>query len=220
MVKLKDNKGIALVTALLFTMISLGIVMMLLYIVTQGTKISAASKNYKTSREASYGAVEVVTKDLLPTVFSRYTTSSSLATLVPSYSNINMGFPSADCFSEKTKKSTPQWDSTLCTANNKSVITSVSPDISFVLKAPNDAAGYKVYTKITDTRCGGDTSISEPCTNSDSTGIDYLDSGSGVTGGGGKVTPQHKPAFYKIEVQGERASNPKEKSKLSVLYAY
>jgi hypothetical protein len=191
-----------------------------LYIITQGTKISAANKNYKTSLEASYGAVEVVTKDLFPTIFSRYTSAASVAGLLPAYSNVNMAFPSANCFMEKTRKSTAQWNSTICTANNKNDTPSVNPDISFILKSSRDATGFRVYTKIIDTRCGGDSSASEPCTNSDSTGIDYLDSGSGVTGGGGKVTPQHKPAYYRIEVQGERASNPSEKSKLSVLYAY
>jgi hypothetical protein len=218
--KLNDNQGIALVTALLFTLISLGIVMMLLYIVTQGTKISAASKNYKTSLEASYGAVEVVTKDLLPSMFINYTTSASRATLVPIYSNLNMTYSSLDCLGEKIKKSTLNWSSTLCTSSNKNYTPSDSPDISFVLKASNDSAGFRVYTKIVDTRCGGDTSMNQSCSNSDITGIDFLDSGSGVTGGGGKVTPQHKPAYYKIEAQGERASNPREKSKLSVLYAY
>lgn len=220
MTKLDNNHGIALVTALLFTLISLGIVMMLLYIVTQGTKISAANKNYRTSLEASYGAVEVVTKDLFPTIFSRYTTSASIAALAPNYSNMNMTLASPDCFAEKTKKSTAQWDSTLCTANNKNYTPSVLPDMSFILKSSNDATGFRVYTKIIDTRCGGDTLLNEPCTNSDSSGIDYLEGGGGVTGGGGKVTPQHKPAYYKVEVQGERAANPREKSNLSVLYAY
>lgn len=220
MPRLNDNKGIALVTALLFTLISLGIVMMLLYIVTQGTRISAASKSYKTSIEASYGAVEVVTKDLFPAIFSKYTTSASIAALAPNYSNVNMTFPALDCFAEKTRKSTAQWDPTLCTASNKSYTPSESPDLSFILKSSNDTAGYRVYTKITDTKCGGNTAVNEPCTNSDATGIDYLDGGSGVTGGGGMVTPQHKPAYYNIELHGERASNPREKSKLSVLYAY
>lgn len=220
MTRLNNNQGIALVTALMFTLISLGIVMMLLYIVTQGAKVSAANKTYKSSLEASYGAVEVVTKDLFPNIFSRYTTVTSMAALTSRYSNVAMSFPAVNCFAEKTRKSTAQWDTTLCTGGSKSYLTADAPDVSFVLKAPNDAAGYRVYTKITDTKCGGNSALSEPCTNSDITGIDYLDSGGGVTGGGGKVTPQHKPAYYRIEVQGERAANPREKSKLSVYYAY
>ena len=220
MSRLNDDKGIALVTALLFTLISLGIVMMLLYIVTQGTKISAASKNYKTSLEASYGAVEVVTKDLFPTIFGKYTSSASIGSLATNYSGVDLTMPALNCFAEKTRKSTAYWDTTHCDTANKNSIPTESPDLSFILKSTNDAAGFRVYTKITDTRCGGNTALNEPCTNSDLTGIDYLESGSGVTGGGGTVTPQHKPAYYSIEVQGERASNPREKSKLSVLYVY
>ncbi|PKN15953.1 MAG: pilus assembly protein PilX [Deltaproteobacteria bacterium HGW-Deltaproteobacteria-23] len=220
MSRLKGNQGMALVTALLFTLISLGIVMMLLYIVTQGTKISAASKNYKSSLEASYGAVEVVTKDLFPAIFGKYTSSASIGALATNYSNVNLTMPALDCFAEKTRKSTAYWDTTLCDSTNKNYTPTDAPDLEFILKSSNDAAGFKVYTKITDTRCGGNTALNEPCTNSDMTGIDYLEAGSGVTGGGGTVTPQHKPAYYNIEVQGERASNPREKSKLSVLYAY
>lgn len=220
MSRLKDNQGMALVTALLFTLISLGIVMMLLYIVTQGTKMSAASKNYKTSLDASYGAVEVVTKDLFPAIFGKYTSSASIGALAANYANVNLTMPALDCFAEKTRKSTAFWDTTLCDTANKTYMPTESPDLSFILKATNDNTGFRVFTKITDTRCGGNTALNEPCSNSDMTGIDYLEAGSGVTGGGGTVTPQHKPAYYSIEVQGERAANPREKSKLSVLYAY
>jgi hypothetical protein len=217
---LNNNKGIALVTALMFTLISLGITMALLYMVLQGTKMSAANKNYKTSLEASFGAVEVITTDFLPKLFNNYTTTTAISTFAGNYSNIDMALPSLNCFAEKTKKPTSQWDATLCSNDNKAASPLVSPDISMILKASNDPTGYKIFTKITDTKCGGDPSADELCSNSDVSGVDFLDSGGGVTGAGGKVTPQHKPAYYKIEVQGERASNPREKAQLSVLYAY
>jgi hypothetical protein len=92
--------------------------------------------------------------------------------------------------------------------------------LTFRLKASNDPSGFTVYTKITDTRCGGDTASGQPCTNSDVTGVDYLDAGGGVASSSGSVTPQHKPAYYRVEVQSERTVNPVEKSQLSVLYAY
>ena len=66
---LRNNKGIALVTSLIFTLISLGIIMALLSIVTQGTRVSGASKSYKTSMDAGYGAIRVLTRDVLPAIF-------------------------------------------------------------------------------------------------------------------------------------------------------
>jgi hypothetical protein len=89
--------------------------------------------------------------------------------------------------------------------------------MTFNLRA-TDPSGFMVYAKISDTRCGG--TSSQPCSNSDSSGVDYLDAGGGVTSSSGTVTPQHRPAYYRIEVQSERVVNAKEKTQLSVLYAY
>lgn len=220
MTLLNNKKGIALITALLFTLLSLGIVMTLLYMVILGTKVTGAEKRYKTALEASYGATELIAKDILPSIFKNYTTAASIATVPASFYGVSLAIPDSSCLAQKTQKPTLLWNSTLCTAPSKTSTPSESPDMTFNLKASNDSTGYKVYSKIVDTRCGGDPTKGQTCSNSDSSGIDYLDGGGGVTGGGGVVQPQPRPAFYKIEIQGERASNPREKSKLSVLYAY
>lgn len=214
MKNLLNNKGIALVTALMFTLISLGIVMLLLTSIIQGTRTTAASKAYRSSLEASFGAVDVVAKNLLPTLYQGKTT----ADLITALSGIGLEVPSGVCFDQKVANPTSLWSS--CSADNKTLIPTDSPDLTFTLKATNDNVGFKVYTKIVDTRCGGDPALGQPCSNSDSSGVDYLDAGGGVTTSTGTVTPQHRPAYYRIEVQGERATNAKEKTQLSVLYAY
>jgi len=229
MARLHDNKGIALVTALLFTLISLGIIMALLTIVIQGTRVTAASKSYNTAIEASYGAVDVVSRDILPAILkgtfdddppsypykTNMVSAISLAFMSPADYPASQG-----CFGQKINSSTALWDLTVCTGQPKTLIASQSPDMTFNLKATNDPVGFRVYSKITDTRCGGNTAAGQPCTNSDTSGVDYLDAGGGVTSSAGTVTPQHRPAYYRIELQSERAVNPKEKSQLSVLYAY
>ncbi len=217
----KNEKGIALITALLFTLLSLGIVMMLLYIITQGTKITGAQKRYSTALEASYGASELLSKDILPSIFRTYTTATSIATVPALFAGVSLTIPDSSCLLEKTQNPTSLWDSAVCSPPTKTNLPNVSADMTFNLKALNDPTGYRVYAKIIDTRCGGDVTIAgQTCSNSDSSGIDYLDGAEGVTGGGGIVGTPHKPAYYKIEIQGERASNPKEKSKLSLLYEY
>lgn len=210
-----DNKGIALVTSLMFTLISLGIIMLLLYSVTQGTKISAASKAYKTTLDASYGTMELLSKDILPSLIDQTTVKSTIAS---NFSALGLTYLSDDCFDQKITRSTSFWDSTKCGTDNKTFDVKTAADISLNLKATGDTTGYTVYTKIVDTRCGGPDGY--PCSNSDSTGVDYLDAGGGVTSSSGTVTPQHRPAYYRIELQAERAANPKEKAQLSVLYAY
>jgi len=216
MLKLRNNKGIALVTSLLFTLISLGIVMALLTIVTQGTRVSAANKSYKTAIEAGYGAVDVITRDLLPTaLLSVPLTTAYKSSLAAA---ISLALPLEACFNQKASSSTSLW--TACTGQPTSSVPTLSTDMSFNLKSDNDPVGFRVYSKITDTRCGGDTAAGQPCSNSDTSGVDYLDAGSGVASSSGSVTPQHRPAYFRIEVQSERAANPREKSQLSVLYAY
>ncbi len=217
MLILRNNKGIALVTSLMFTLISLGIIMALLSIVMQGTRVSGANKSYKTAMDAGYGAVHVVTRDIFPAIHRGVFDTTYKANLA-SPSAISLAFPLEACFNQKVGSSTSLW--TACTGQPTSNIPTQSTDMTFNLKATNDNLGFKVYTKISDTRCGGDTAVGQPCSNSDSSGIDYLDAGSGVASSSGTVTPQHRPAYYRIEVQSERAVNPKEKSQLSVLYAY
>lgn len=221
---LKNNEGIALVTSLMFTLISLGIIMALLTIVTQGTRVSAANKKYKTAIEAGYGAVDMVSRDVLPAIL-KGTFDSAYNDLLKNNLYINMvinniNFPLSTldaCFNQKVGSSTASW--ALCTAQSKNMVPKDSPDMTFNLKATTDTVGFKVFAKISDTRCGSDV-VGQPCSNSDSTGVDYLDAGSGVASSSGSVTPQHRPAYFRIEVQSERAVNPNEKSQLSVLYAY
>jgi len=217
MAALHNNKGMALVTALLFTLISLGIIMALLTIVIQGTRVTAASKSYKTATEAGYGAVDVISRDILPAIFKGTFDTAYKTNMTDA---IDMAFPLEACFNQKVSRSTDLWDPLVCTGQPKSLVATQSYDMTFNLKATNDPVGFRVFTKITDTRCGGDTAAGQPCTNSDGSGIDYLDAGGGVTSSAGTVTPQHRPAYFRIEVQSERAVNPKEKAQMSVLYAY
>lgn len=217
---LHNNKGIALVTSLLFTLISLGIIMALLSVVLQGTRVSAANKSYKTAIDAGYGAVDVVARDIFPAIFKGNFNTTYKGNLA---SAMSLAFPLENCFTQKVGLSTsaPNWATswTACTGSPTSLLSKESPDMTFKLKATNDTVGFNVFAKITDTRCGSDTA-GQSCSNSDTTGVDYLDAGSGVASSSGSVTPQHRPAYYRIEVQSERAVNPNEKSQLSVLYAY
>jgi len=189
--------------------------MALLTIVTQGTRVSGASKSYKTAIEAGYGAVDVVSRDILPAIFMGTFDSTYKADLATA---ISLAFPLEACFNQKVGSSTALW--TACTGQPASSAANISSDMTFNLKSTRDPVGYKVYAKITDSRCGGDTAAGQPCSNSDNSGVDYLDAGSGVASSSGAVTPQHRPAYYRIEVQSERAVNAKERAQLSVLYAY
>lgn len=219
--RLKNERGIALITALMFTLLSLGIIMLLLYMITQGTKMSGAQKRYKTAVEASYGAADLVAKDIIPQMFNTYSTATTLPNIVNAFSgSLTMTLPAANCTQQKRMFPTSQWDTTVCGPTTKTLEPTISPDMTFKLPSLTGETGYIVFTKITDTRCGGDAALGQKCTNSVEKVFEGLDVGLATSATSPTITPQHLPAYYRIELQAERVNNPREKGQLSVLYAY
>lgn len=204
---MRNEDGIALVTALMFTLISLAIVMALLQMVLLGTKMSGSQKNYKNSLEASYGGTEMITREFIPRLFGNY--SAGIGPLMTAFGGTGLGkinlVVNDDSLKTKLTLPTNDWGTLSKTLDPTDV-----PDLQFNLKSSDSGTNYKVYAKIVDTVPG----------NSDTTGVDYLDTGAGVAGIGAGISPKHNPALFSIEVQGERSTNAKEKALLSVLYAY
>ena len=219
---LHSEKGIALVTSLMFTAICLVISMYLLYMVTAGIKTSGVMKKYHTALDATYGGVDIISKDLLVAGFTfRNFSGTAYTSQMKNTYMANLNNPAvSDCLRTKLTLPRSQWggcDDTI--ENAKSGF-----DISFDLNATNGAP-FTVYSKIVDTMERNFLVLDETKTqkivtmagNSDESGYS-LDTGS--TTEGGAVTVPHYPYIYRVEVQGERKLNPTEKSKLSVLYAY
>jgi Tfp pilus assembly protein PilX len=215
---LANNKGIALVTALMLTLISLTIVMYLLYMVTSSVRMSGANKRYKSALEASYGNTDLVMKEIMPTLFTS-TIASGLTNPTASLSglyasSLNFTTSTDACLIEKLTKPSSQWT---C---SKTTDAKVSPDFTLQLNSTGSDP-FTVFTKIVETVCGDKRPYpTGKCTGSDLSGIDYLDGGQGATGGSIGVSVKSVPAVYRIEVRGERLNNPQEKSVLSILYAY
>lgn len=223
--KLSNNKGVALVTALMFTVLALVISMSLLYMVTAGIRSTAALKRYKTALDASYGGVEIITKDLLASGLSFQNQSSSFLSYMAGRGGfLNPTF--SGCFQTKLDNPRRLWDPS-CSALNANVKS--SPDITFTLSATSGLP-YAVYTKIVDTTEWRFTSFSTQASgrpiavtkviagNSDRGGYNDLTQGGVATNKSPSIP--HYPYIYKIEVQAEKQQNPAEKANLSVLYAY
>jgi len=212
---LKNQNGMALVTALMLTMISLTIVMYLMLMVTAGTKSSGANKRYKTALEASYGGAEVMAKEVLPIMFTNLASPLTAINAGGFATALNLATATDSCLQQKLTSPPTAWSS----ACSKVADPKTVPDISLKLNA---AAGdsYTVYSKIIDTTCSDKRPYpAGNCTGSDLSGVE-LDGGSGVTGGSTGVAVKQMPALYRIEVRAERTSNPLERSNLSILYAY
>jgi hypothetical protein len=206
----KNEDGIALVTSLMMTLISLAIIMSILYLITSSIQNTGANKRYKSAMEAAYGGTELVVKDLFPMIMRDYA-SSNLSYDIAHYSadsNATLTLSSTQqCLQAKLTMNTAGWKK-ICTDPNSSTTNPTSqPDILIQLPATNGAQ-FTVYSKIVDTVAG----------NTDTSGLQL--EGSGVAESSAVITPQHFPYVYRLEVQGQRSVNPAEKSNISVLYAY
>jgi Tfp pilus assembly protein PilX len=221
---LYDERGVALVMALVLSLIVLATVSAMLYLATQGTVMSGFQKRYQTAQEAAKGGVELATKEIISKTIAKAVVSADLtamkSSIVSNYSSISLTFTPATstaCLQQKLltqtmSGSSNQWTS--CSTDNRSMDlkkadgTNIS-DLTFKLSGSPGAADFIVYAKIVDTVVG----------NTDTGGLDLQGWGV-VESGSGMVTPKQNPYMYRVELQGERTSNPDERSRLSVLYAY
>ncbi|MDD2337391.1 MAG: hypothetical protein PHD01_12530, partial [Geobacteraceae bacterium] len=196
---LSNQKGIALITSLMLTLICLSIVMAMYYLIGQGVQTSAGQKAYRTANEASYGGADIVLKNVVPLVFQGLSSASIHNEFTGS---LNLQFPSGStCLHDKLTLKTSKWP----TSCSQTLDAKTSPDISFTLNAVSaTAVPYKVSTKIVDTISG----------NTDISGLQL--EGAGVAESSSVITPQHFPYVYRLEVQAERSVNAKEQASLSV----
>lgn len=201
---LRGNRGFALVTSLMLTLVSLVIVMALMYMITQGTQVSAQFKKYKTALEASYGGLEILTKDVYPYILRNYNSADLVTDIQTTFIGANLHVDTtASCLQSKLTESTSKWP-VGCSRNPE---PKTNPDMTLRL-ASVTGNPFVLYSKIVDTASG----------NSDMSGLQL--EGSGVAEGSTVVTPQHFPYIYRLEIQGEQQNNPTAQANLEVLYAY
>ena len=218
-----NEKGIALVMVLILAMISLAIVSAMLFMITQGTVISGAQRFYSTAEEASTGAAELSTLYLSTrgtfNLLSVGITSGCFCD-DPLNANDNKDLsvtPNArTCRCDKLCNAKEDWvvsgtgacdEDTSVAGLQVDLNPKTSPDFSFEL------GKFTLYTKVVDTVRG----------NSDMGSITVTGElgGSAVSSGaGGVITPPHTPYLYRMEVQAEATANPRELSRISVLYAH
>jgi len=214
---IRNEKGIALVTTLMLTLIGLGIILCLLYMITGSTRISGANKRYSTVLDATYGGAEIVVKDMVPYIlrsfaFSAYSSNNSvnsafITALKNDYNAIGPTVSNLSCLRAKISGETSTWSGS-CGADATGSLPPVSaPDISFSLPGTGGNT-YMVFAKIISTKTGN-TSMSGMALE-----------GSSVSEGSSTITPQHMPYLYTIETQGRRVGDTSATAHLEVLYAY
>ena len=199
-----NNRGIALLTALMMTVIMLSIILGVMYLIDRTIKGSAAHKTYRNAVEASYGGADLVAREIIPQLFNNVTISD----LITSLDYIKPTFASSACLQQKLNFAPETWG-TIAPECNSVVKPSINPDVSFELKGSNGQA-FTVHTKIVDT----------------TPGVPYSTGGSQLVGGGvaessAGSTLKLDHYVYRIEVSAEESkAKSAEKSNVSVLYEY
>lgn len=136
-----NERGIALITTLLLMVLGFAVVVILLQMVTQGTKISGVEQRYSTALEASKGGENVIIDTIL--------NDGALNADLVATGNILGNTFNADCFRQKITKATsltPKVNWGACSDNNLTSDLTKDPDIMMNLN------NYQVLIKIIDTR--------------------------------------------------------------------
>src|SRR5450631_1317142 len=162
-----NNKGIALVTALMMTMITLVIILGVMTLISNNIKSSAATKSYRNVTEAAYGGADLLLQDVIPRLFNNM--SSSVTATLPAAAvaagvgindiftdyavgtnNISMQFARNACLQQKLNTSVVTgWP--LCPGDR--INPKTNPDVTFKLRGVS-GQDFTVYSKIVDTMVG------------------------------------------------------------------
>lgn len=191
---LNNEKGIALVSALMLGLIGMLMVATLLLMVNAGTWMSGSKKRYQTALSAAHGGMNFFTKEIIQrglggTKLSFMGTYGGL--LKPVISDANL-----------TKKLTT---------------TGRINDGTF----PNDLLDATVtLTFPTGPNIAVNSHIISTSRGNSGTSPNMLQGGGVVNPTPGTITPQHIPYLYQTETQGQNATNAIENATLSAIYAY
>lgn len=192
---LGNEKGVALITALVLGLIGMLMIATLLNLVGTGIWTSGSKKRYQTALEASRGGLDFFAKEII----QRGIGGTSLSTMGSYTGGIFTGLATNADFTNKLTTTGRVGDGTYPTTNPDTRVT-------FLLAGSN--SNITVNTTILSASRGNS-----------GTSSNILGGGGVVNSQSGTVTPQHIPYLYQIESRGQGASF-QENAILSSSYAY
>ena len=215
---LRSEKGLALVTVLILSLITLAIISTLIYMVIQGTRVSGSFKRYGTAREAAVGGSE------LGADFINDRGTMVIPGLVnlpnfcdcgdPDDPNDNLYSGAPSCLCDKLCDTAIVYPGAAlnwvhCGVDDITLDPTTNPDIQFTLPGVG-GINYQVSVKIVDTIRG----------NSDLSGESL--GGTAVSSStSGIISAPPLPYLHRVEINSEATGgNLFERSRLSGLYAY
>lgn len=192
---LADERGMALVTALILGLIGMLMLTSLLYMAGTSIWTSGSKKRYQTALEASHGGMDFFAKEII----QRGIGGASLSAM-GTYGGILAPLISDANFTQKLSTTGDVNDGTYPNTNPDMTLT-----LAFTAPTPN----IIVNTAILRTSRGNS-----------GTSSNILVGGGVVNNSSGTVTPPHIPYLFHTEIQGQSASISRENARLSATYAY
>jgi len=216
---INNEKGIALVMVTIIALIGLAMVSTLLFMVTQGTRISGFQKVYRTTDEAGLGGAQIATQVIMGNIFYAKSGADLDPIITNAYLTVALPYGTTDaCLKEKLSLSRGAWATTDpkyywpdC-AGDRALTIDADKSADFMFDVPGMNQTFTVYTKIIDTVKGN--------TEEGGLGGGKLGGRGVVSAQEGQITPPPTPTLYRIEVQAQDKTSPEQRSKYSVLYAY
>ncbi len=192
---LGNERGVALVMALILGLIGMLMMASLLYMAGTGIWTGGSKKRYQTALEAAYGGMNFFAKEIIQngmggTALSAMGTYNGILTQVISDANF-------------IKKLTTSGNV------NDGVYPANNPDATLTLAFTAPTPNIIVNTAILSTSPGNS-----------GTSSNVLVGGGVVNNASGTVTPPHIPYLFQTDIQGQSALSSREKARLSGIYAY
>jgi hypothetical protein len=206
-----NEKGIALVLVLVLSLIGLAMVSALVFMATQGTTLSGAMRFYRTADEASVGTAEMT---------AEYILNRGASAILNNPTACNCGNPTIytdtvpdTCRCNKICNPASQYPAGLAGLELARCAGPVSVDPSANFDGSVVLGEYTVTYKVVDT-VEGNTDMGGIVASGDLTGSGV------VASSGGVYNPPHFPFLYRMEVMAQRTTNPRERSRISMLYGF
>jgi hypothetical protein len=189
---LRNEKGFALGFVLILAVVALGMTLAMLFMLGRGSYVSGQQRRFHTAVEASRGGMEA----MLQLIGSRGIPSTP-------YTNLFLNPSGASTFLQK--KLVAPTDNWVSLGLNSAIAIDPADNTTYDVRL--DLGTYRAYGKIVHTVKGN----SAP-----DEGLQRGGVASENTGGEVKSYPY----LYTVEVLAQSATNPTERSKISVLYQY
>lgn len=200
---LGNEKGVALVMALVLGLVGMLMITAILYLVGTGTWTSGSKKRYQTALEASHGGMTFFAKEIIQNGIA----GTSLSAMGAMYNGmLTYVTNDADFKTKLTTTGYPGYPG-YPVAVGDNVVT--KPDATMTLLFTAPTPNINVNAVILSTSQGNS-----------GTSQNVLVGGGVVSNNSGTVTPQHMPYLFQTDIQAQSALSSREKARLSAIYAY